>query len=62
MYLYKYLYMQILHTHSLHMYIDSLDGLTFPNQLISILLVMPTRQHLHAILIPKNVKIRLCIF
>ncbi len=30
-------------------YIDSLDGLTFRNQLISILLVMPTGQHLHAI-------------
>ena len=28
--------------------IDSLDGLTFRNQLISILLVMPTGQHLHA--------------
>ena len=44
--------------------IDSLDGLTFRNLLISILLVMPTGQHLHAIfsLIPKNVKIRLCIF
>ncbi len=29
--------------------IDSLDGLTFRNQLMSILLVMPTGQHLHAI-------------
>ena len=30
-------------------YIDSLDRLTFQNQLISILLVVPTGQHLHAI-------------
>ncbi len=30
-------------------YIDSLDRLTFRNQLISILLVVPTGQHLHAI-------------
>ena len=29
--------------------IDSLDGLTFRNQLMSVLLVMPTGQHLHAI-------------
>ncbi len=29
-------------------YIDSLDGLTFRNQLMSIMLVMPTGQHLHA--------------
>ncbi len=36
--------------------IDSLDGFTFRNQLISILLVVPTGQHLHAI--PKNVKIK----
>ena len=31
------------------LHIDSLDGLTFQNQLISILLVMPTGQHLHAL-------------
>ncbi len=31
--------------------IDSLDGLTFRNQLMSIMLVMPTGQHLHAIVI-----------
>ncbi len=30
-------------------HIDSLDGLTFRNQLMSIMLVMPTGQHLHAI-------------
>ncbi len=30
-------------------YIDSLDGLTFRNQLMPILLVMPTGQHLHVI-------------
>ena len=30
-------------------FIDSLDGLTFRNQLMSILLVMPTGKHLHAI-------------
>ncbi len=30
-------------------YIDSLDGLTFWNQLMSIMLVMPTGQHLHTI-------------
>ncbi len=29
--------------------IDSLVGLTFRNQLMSILLVMPTGQHLHVI-------------
>ncbi len=29
--------------------IDSLDGLTFGNQLMSIMLVMPTGQHLHEI-------------
>ncbi len=29
--------------------IDSLDGLTFRNQLMSIMLVMPTGQHLHAL-------------
>ncbi len=29
--------------------IDSLDGLTFRKQLISILFVVPTGQHLHAI-------------
>ena len=28
-------------------YIDSIDGLTFRNQLMSIMLVMPTGQHLH---------------
>ncbi len=53
----------ILHVHQLNLchssrypknsfrysYIDSLDGFTFRNQLISILLVLPTRQHLHAI-------------
>ncbi len=39
--------------------IDSLDGLTFQNQLMDILLVMLTGQHLNAI--PKNDKIRLCI-
>ncbi len=30
-------------------YIDSLDGFTFRNQHMSIMLVMPTGQHLHAI-------------
>ncbi len=29
--------------------IDSLDGFTFQNQLTSIMLVMPSGQHLHAI-------------
>ena len=29
--------------------IESLDGLTFRNQLMSIMLVMPTGQYLHAI-------------
>ena len=31
-------------------YIDSLDGFTFQNQLMSIMLVMATGQHLHTII------------